>query len=184
MGDGSPLARTRPYLLVLTLWAAGSGGLAAADLLDPPTGSGRSAASARIMLDVGATKLLRAPTAKDLAGQVHGIQGYLPRNQQLVQVPVSLTNASDDAVEYDPRWFRLLGKPGLRPSTSTLQPGVLPAGTTIDGTVGFIANRDGRRLTLEFDAPHQPAARVGLGGSGRVVTTAEPRPHEGTKHDR
>ncbi|MCW2960379.1 MAG: hypothetical protein JWM90_766 [Thermoleophilia bacterium] len=174
MSQRSPLTWARPYIVVLAVWATASGGLVAADILDQPAGSGRSAATATAAaptptLQVGKPALLQAPTAKALAGQTHGIQGYLPRHQQLVQVPITLTNTTDRSMPYDPRWFRLGGRKQLQPSTSTMQAGVLRPSATIDGTVGFVAPRDGRRLILIFDAPQAPAVQVPLGGSGRVV---------------
>jgi hypothetical protein len=190
MTDRAPLAWARPYLVILAIWAACSGALVAVDVLDQPAGSGTSTATTSVAvtpaptpardgsqqvlvkggtLQVGKPSLLQAPTAHALAGQTHGIQGYLPRHQQLVQVPIALTNTTGRTMTYDPRWFRLAGRKPLSPSTSTVSAGTLRASATIDGIVGFVAPRDGRRLILVFDAPRAPAVLVRLGASGRVV---------------
>lgn len=118
-------------------------------------------------IDVSPPDLVPGPTSRALAGMAHGIAGRIASDRQLVQVPMTVHNDSSKPVQVDPGWFRIVGGADpVPPTSSSFTTARLLAGTSIDGTVGFVLPRDGRRLVLEFARPGSAAARVALGSSG------------------
>jgi hypothetical protein len=95
-------------------------------------------------------------TSRALAGLVHGVQNLVRENRLQVQVSLLLTNRSGSAAPYSPDQFRLRiggsGRP-VGPQSSTILPGELSPGASIEAHLGFVAPRDGSGLVLEYREP-------------------------------
>src|SRR5205085_3930490 len=92
-------------------------------------------------------------TAKDLAGVTHGIQDLIRPDQVQVQVAVELTNLRNHPVAYTSDQFRLASTKSSTPLSvvaTSLQPNALQPKASIDGTLTFVAPRNGARLVVEF----------------------------------
>jgi hypothetical protein len=107
---------------------------------------------------------LRGLTAKDLAGNVHGIGSYVGPGQALVQASATIKNTQLAPLRYSPDQFRLVAtrKGGAQKryalSHATVRPGVLQPDAAVDVRLSFVAPRDGSRLSVEFADPgrHTP----------------------------
>lgn len=95
-------------------------------------------------------------TAEQLAGMTHGIQGNIPPDEVLVQASVVLTNLLDHPVGYSPEHFSLISEKGDSPiplTRSTFQEGTLQPAASIEGTLSFVAPRDGSGLWIQYQDP-------------------------------
>ena len=115
-------------------------------------------------------------TAKDLAGVTHGIQNLIRPDQVQVQVAVELTNLRPHPVAYAPAQFHLVSTGSSTPLAvfaTSLQPNALQPAASIDGTLTFVAPRNGAKLVLEFRDPGraQPL-RIDLGRIDRTPANA------------
>jgi hypothetical protein len=98
---------------------------------------------------------LRGLSAPAVGGVTH-FPSFVPAEQTQVQVVFSLANLRARPVTYSPEQFRLRagrGEPEIVPRTSSLAPGTLEPGATIEAELGFVVLRDGSRLRLEFADP-------------------------------
>lgn len=104
------------------------------------------------------------PSPKDFAGANHGIQNLVPPSKAQVEVTVRITDDSPHPTTWSRAAFTLQSGAGTpSPSeTSTLTGGRLGPGTTIEGSLGFVAQLDGSRLLLQMPGPAGPVA-VDLG---------------------
>ncbi|MCW2928697.1 MAG: hypothetical protein JWM86_2665 [Thermoleophilia bacterium] len=200
----APLAWLQPYVVVLTAWGCSLGLLVVIGgvVHGAKAGAGAPGRSASVppahaahavdaaagerelpvrfgSIVVAPPTFVRGTTAKALAGSTHGINGYVPPDHQLVQVPVRLRNHLRRQVRFDPRWFRLVGAKVMPAVSSTLVPGDLLPGSSIEGAVAFLAPRDGRPLQLVFHEPGHPAQRLPLGSSGAKY---QPAPGDVSQH--
>lgn len=119
---------------------------------------------------------LPGPTAKELGGNTHGINGRVASDQQQIQTSVTLSNLTDRPVSYDPRQFRLLVGPDRKPVDSldsSLRPGTLQPHAAIDGRLTFFAPRTGSKLWLQFTDPGRDKPfLVDLGKTGTTPDSA------------
>ena len=115
-------------------------------------------------------------TAKDLAGVTHGIQNLIRPDQVQVQVAVELTNLRNHPVAYAPDQFRLVSTGSSTPLSvfaTSLQPNALQPEASIDGTLTFVAPRNGAKLVLEFrDQGRARPIRIDLGRIDRTPANA------------
>lgn len=151
------------------------------------------------VLSVEPPQLVHGVTAKALAGNAHGIAGYVAPDRQLVQVPVTLYNDLERPVRYDPRWFRVVStnrrstprRPPSRgrnvrasrsaPASASFNAGVLQPRTAISGQVSFVAPRNGGWLRLELREPGRRTLAMALGRGGEVY---QARPGDFANHAR
>jgi hypothetical protein len=115
-------------------------------------------------------------TAKDLAGVTHGIQDLIRPDQVQVQVAVELTNLRNHPVAYTPDQFRLASTKSSTPLSvvaTSLQPNALQPKASIDGTLTFVAPRNGAKLVVEFrDHGRARPIRIDLGRIDRTPANA------------
>ena len=115
-------------------------------------------------------------TAKDLAGVTHGIQNLIRPDQVQVQVVMELTNLRNHPVAYSPDQFRLVSNRGSTPLSvfaTSLQPNALQPEASLDGTLTFVAPRNGAKLILEFrDQGRARPIRIDLGRIERTPANA------------
>ena len=115
-------------------------------------------------------------TSKSVGGVTHGVNGLVKTENAQVQVAVLLTNLSDTSVDYAPEQFQLrAGRKGtpISAQASTILPGNLAAGASIEGRLGFVVPRATGKLFVEYADPRQAEPVViplgsleVLGGSG------------------
>ena len=115
-------------------------------------------------------------TAKDLSGATHGIQNLVRPDQVQVQVAVELTNLRNHPVAYAPDQFRLVSTRSSTPLSvfaTSLQPNTLQPEASLDGTLTFVAPRNGAKLILEFrDQGRARPIRIDLGRIDRTPANA------------
>jgi hypothetical protein len=104
-------------------------------------------------------------TTKDMAGAVHGINNYVGADQTQVQVDVRVVDDTVNPIEWTPSAFRMQAGSAapVLPQSSTMPGGRLGAGTSIEGTLGFVAPRAGSALTLRLPAVDGGTVLVDLG---------------------
>ncbi len=140
-----------------------------------PRAGERAVATSFGMLGVHEPRLTRGVGAKALAGQTHGINDHVPPERQLVQVPVTLFNASDEPTAYDAARFRLVLRArgskrdtgSAKLASSRLRSGTLASGASIDADLAFVIPRTGADLYLLFRDRDQ-VLRVPIGDAGAV----------------
>lgn len=138
--------------------------------VDAATGSGPFAVGRPVRTAIGVvtvTKVERlvGTTTKDMAGAVHGINNYVGADQTQVQVDVRLTDDTVRPIDWTPSAFTLqagTATPQL-PQSSTMPGGRLGAGTSIEGTLGFVVPRSGTALTLRLPGTDGGTVLVDLG---------------------
>jgi hypothetical protein len=115
-------------------------------------------------------------TAKDLSGATHGIQNLIRPDQVQVQLAVELTNLRNHPVAYTPDQFRLVSSTSSTPLpvfSTNLHPNMLQPEASIDGTLAFVAPRNGAKLLLEFrDKSRTRPIRIDLGRIDRTPANA------------
>jgi hypothetical protein len=154
------------------------GAVSAVSMFRTPDHPGPYAVGEAVETSLGTVKVtgverMGGLTAQDLSNANHGIGNLVSEGSAQVQVTLRLTNRSDHAVSYSP------GQVGLRvgnlkpvgPMSSTLPRTRLKAGTSLEGTLGFVATRNGSALTLQLPTEDGPVL-VDLGATD--VATAEP----------
>lgn len=174
--EGRALSATLRALLAAVVGLAAMGAFLAAQVVVPaarlehpagppadPFAVGQSLHTSFGAIAVEHVDKLAGPTARDLGGMTHGIQGLVAPDQVQVQVSVRLTDRLDRAVDYAPSQFRLIVDQGDTPipaSGSTTQAGMLQPGWSIETTLSFVAPRDGSQLWLEYRDPGHDAPLV------------------------
>ena len=106
---------------------------------------------------------LNGLTAKDLAGAVHGIKGYVPPNKVQVQASATVTNLTDQPVSYSPAQFELVAakdveaaataRRGRAPVSTSVKGGRLQPDAAVDARLSFVAPRNDKRLFIRFTDP-------------------------------
>jgi hypothetical protein len=115
--------------------------------------AGYAAAGAAVHTGYGDVRVEHAEAVRgldphDLGGAAHGIAGLVQREQELVQVTVMVTGTgSGKAVDATRFRLRAGGQP-IAPATSSLATGKLPAGASVEGTLGFVAAVSAKNLRL------------------------------------
>jgi len=163
--------------LALNLVGARSGHIHAVTATAPAeAGIGQAQKTSFGQLTVQGADKIGGLTSKSVGGVTHGVNGLVKTENAQVQVAVLLTNLSDTSVEYSPGQFQLrAGKKGTPVSAqaSTVLPGTLVAGASIEGRLGFVVPRATGKLFVEYTDPRQAEPVViplgslkALGGSG------------------
>jgi hypothetical protein len=114
------------------------------------------------------------PTARQLSGVTHGIQGLIPPNKTQLQAFATMTNLGTRPVRYSPDQFSIVvGRKDAHPqrlSGASVRAGVLQPNASIDLRLSFIVPRKGQRLWARFADPAARKAPV-LIDLGRVTKT-------------
>jgi|tagenome__1003787_1003787.scaffolds.fasta_scaffold20933132_1 hypothetical protein len=121
-------------------------------------------------------------TAQDLSSANHGVANLVSEGQAQVQVTLRVTNDTERTLRYSPGQLGLrVGtlKP-VRAMTSTLPKSQLKAGTSLEGTVGFVATRNGSALALELPGQDGPVL-VDLGRTD-TASGVDAGPADSTSH--
>jgi hypothetical protein len=133
------------------------------------TGPGPFAVGQSVRTSVGVVRVtnverLGGLTAQDLGGANHGIAGLVEPDQAQVQVTLRLTNDSTSAVKYSPSQITLRAgsDKAVKAMSSTMPESDLHAGSSLEGTLGFVATRTGSSLRLLLPGDGGPVA-VDLG---------------------
>jgi hypothetical protein len=98
-------------------------------------------------------------TAKQLAGAVHGVGGFVGAERALVQASITLRNGPERVLPYSLRQFTLVataknGTVRRYPvANATVRDGTLQPDAAVDAGLGFVIPRNGARLSLEFADP-------------------------------
>lgn len=147
-------------VIVATGVLGGHGGSAAAPAPTPKKGGfavGDSVFTSFGAVAVEAIDKTNGPTAKELSGVTHGIQGLIPPNKTQVETFTTMTNLTQRAVEYSPAQFSLLvGSKRAKPlplKTASIKPGVLQPNAAIDARLTFVVPRKGQKLWIRFKDP-------------------------------
>jgi hypothetical protein len=137
-----------------------------------PFAVGRGVRSVGTVVEVTGVDQLTGLTAQDLSSANHGIQNLVAPEDAQVQVTLRLVNDGSKAVTVSTAriGLRIAGKPAIKSISSTLSDGRLGAGLNLEGTLGFVAPRNGSILQLEIPGPHGPV----LIDLGRTETGATP----------
>lgn len=101
-------------------------------------------------------------SGKALGGMSHGVQNLVSAGQAQIAVTVTLHNTSGHVVHYDADQFRLrtgrtapTGAP-TAPMGTSLNPGDLLAGGSVEGAVHFVTPADGSRMWVQLDDGGHP----------------------------
>jgi hypothetical protein len=176
-GGSTPLIGTVALLTLVLLAAALWSGFrqlvpSTADRLrvETATGPGPFAVGQSVRTSIGVVTVthverLQGTSTKDMAGAVHGIQNYVSAEQTQVQVDVRVTDDRPAPIIWSPSAFgmRIGSAAAVAPQSSTMPGGRLGAGTTVEGTLGFIAPRAGATLTLQLPGADGGTVLVDLG---------------------
>jgi hypothetical protein len=101
---------------------------------------------------VGTAQSLPGLTRRSLAGNNHGIGGYVPPDKVQVQVTVEITNRLRTPIPYSPSQFSLISgtaKP-IPVTGSSIKPATLLPDAAVEATLIFVAPRKGQTLKLAF----------------------------------
>src|SRR5690242_14639959 len=134
-----------------------AGGVASTAAVLRPQPHGRYAVGEAVPTSIGTVRVtgverMSGLTAQDLSNANHGVANLVAEGQAQVQVTLRVTNRTGTTLRYSPGQFGLrVGtlKP-VHAMSSTLPKGQLKAGTSLEGTVGFVAARNGSTLALEL----------------------------------
>ena len=101
---------------------------------------------------VGTAQSLPGVTRKALAGNNHGIGGYVPPDKVQVQVTVEISNRLRTPIPYSPSQFSLIsGKAApIKVTGSSIKPATLLPDAAVEATLIFVAPRKGQKLKLAF----------------------------------
>jgi hypothetical protein len=92
----------------------------------------------------------------ELGGMAHGVQSLVSADKAMVTVTLVVT-AGDSPTSFDAsvlRAFETGSSAGIPPAGGTLSPGRLSSHAQVEGSLSFIASRNGAQLTLR--APGDP----------------------------
>lgn len=125
---------------------------------------------ASAVLEVVGVDQLGGLSPQDLSSANHGIQNLVAPEDAQIQVTMRVTNDGRSALAMADQHFglRINGKKAIPAMSSTLPTGTLGAGLTVEGSLGFVAPRNGSKLELEVSAPTGPAL-VELGRTDKSV---------------
>jgi hypothetical protein len=139
------------------------------------TGPGPFAVGQAVRTDIGVVRVtnvesLGGLSAQDLGGANHGIAGLVDADQAQVQVTLRLTNDTGSAVKYSPSQITMRSgsDKAVKAMSSTMPESELHAGSSLEGTLGFVASRTGSSLRLELPG----SVEVDLGRTD--FSTADP----------
>lgn len=120
---------------------------------------GETAQTSFGVVAVEAVDRLKGLTAKDLAGMVHGISGYVPPDKVQVQVSLTMRNLLPEPTRWSPEQFRLVAASSERAArtakgraaiSSSARPGELQPDAGLDARVAFLVPRNGKKLFLQY----------------------------------
>lgn len=144
--------RVALQLTVLGVLALGAAGAALAVLPQTPEATPSPTASTSFgLVSVEGARVLRAAKAEP---PPHGAGD--PRGKVELEVAVAVTNRLDRPVLHSPGQFRLrvgTDGPTITALRSSIRPGTLGPGATLDLRLVFIAPRNDPRLLIEFQDP-------------------------------
>ena len=126
-------------------------------------------------------------TAKQMAGAVHGVGGFVGSDKALVSASITLRNGPERraAVLARPvhaRRHRQERKTRRSPVTSaTVRDGTLQPDAAVDATLGFVVPRNGASFALEFTDPGRtrPIVIDLKAGVGRATAADKAAAHHG-----
>jgi hypothetical protein len=143
------------------------------------TGPGPYAVGQSIRTRIGVIQItsverLTGLTAQDLSSGNHGIANLVSPEDSQVQVTLRLTNDTAHPVEYSPSQIglRIGGLAAATAMSSTLPGGRLGAGVSLEGTLGYVASRNGAILHLELPGVVAPVL-VDLGRTDAATPTPD-----------
>ncbi|MDQ1664752.1 MAG: hypothetical protein QOH75_783 [Actinomycetota bacterium] len=157
----TPRAWGVPILAALVGLLAAVGGVLAVDLIratPPPevNAAGGSFGTSFGSVSVHQSEVVNGLSASSLGGMSHGIQGLVGAGKAEIALSVTVTNTSKHPVRYAADQFQLRtgtkapkGKAFTAGGTS-LSPGELARGGTVEGTLSFVVPVTSSRLWLQF----------------------------------
>jgi hypothetical protein len=130
-----------------------------------PFAVGQSIRTAIGVVTVTGVERLKGTSSQDLAGANHGIQNYVSEEKSQVQVFVRVADDTVRPITWSPSAFtlRVGSAAAIAPQSSTMPGGRLGAGTSVEGTLGFVAARNGSALTLQLPGSSGGWVLVDLG---------------------
>ncbi len=131
---------------------------------------------------VGTAQSLPGLTRRALAGNNHGIGGYVPPDKVQVQVTVEISNRMRTPVPYSPSQFTLISGTAapIKVTGSSIKPATLLPDAAVEATLIFVAPRKGQKLKLAFlDRGRTTPFLIDL---GRVDTSPKKASDDHTKH--
>jgi hypothetical protein len=147
----------------VTLSLVAGGAYGATTMLSPPAQVGPYAVGQAVHTGVGLVRVtgverMGGLTAQDLASANHGVANLVSADQAQVQVTLRLTNDTDRTVDYSPSriGLRINNGTAVTAMSSTLPESRLRAGASLEGTLGFVAARNGATLRLELPTDDGP----------------------------
>jgi hypothetical protein len=153
--------------------------------LDAFTGPGPFAVGQPVRTSVGVIQItgvdrLDGLSTQDLSSANHGVANLVPPDQSQVQATLRLTNDTARPVDYSPSQILLRagGHAPVKAMSSTLPESRLGAGVSLEGTLGFVATRNGSALRLELPGVDGPA-EVDLGRIDRATPQTGHEGHHG-----
>src|SRR3954451_9559471 len=106
---------------------------------------------------IEAVEKVAGPTASQLTGVTHGINGLIPPNKVQLGAFATMTNLTGRTVQYSPAQFSLLvGSKDAKPqplTSASVKPGVLQPNASIDIRLPFVVPRKGQRMGVRFKDP-------------------------------
>jgi hypothetical protein len=174
-------SRAMPLLVAVTVLLAAAGALLTvrgAPVTAAPAGTATDLSSPLRLgqtatLSTGSTVAVTGiqdpsgPTAADMSGMNHGIQGLVAANQKMVNLTLRFTApAGKHAVTYSPANVTLdlgRGRAPLHPVSGSLAAGQVTPGGSVEGSLGFVVPRDGSRLLLSIAMGRSSTVRYDLG---------------------
>ena len=173
--------------LAASLVSNGAPRAAAPSLPAGPFGTAEDIPTSFGVVAVEYAEKLNGLTAKDLAGTMHGIKGYVPPNKVQVQASATMTNLTDQPVvllarrsssSWPPRTRGHRHRPPRarageheRQGRAALQPDA-----AVDARLSFVAPRNGKRLLHPLHATRAAPSRWSSTSSApRAATTPRAR---------
>jgi len=137
-----------------------------------PFAVGQAFRADRAVVEITGVEVLNGLSAQDLSNANHGIQNLVQPGDAQVQVTVRLVNdgARPIDISTEAMTLKINGKRPIPATSSTLPKGRLRAGLSMEGSLGFVAPRDGSTLQLQVPATHGPLL-VDLGRTDRNTST-------------
>jgi hypothetical protein len=132
-----------------------------------PFAIGESVRTAMGVVTVSSVERMGGLTSQDMAGANHNIQNLVPGDKAQVQVNLRITDDTGRALAWEAGRVTLQAGESapVVPLSSTLPSRQLGPGTSVEGTLGFVAPRDGSRLVLRFPAADGGVTTVDLGAT-------------------
>lgn len=96
-------------------------------------------------------------TSQALGGMTHGINGLVTSEKMQVQVSTTITNLSDETVDYSPAQFTLRNDKGKKVGAfgSSIGPGTLQPDAAVDARITFVVPRKDASFELLFSDPEK-----------------------------